>query len=527
MRFLTTFAVLAAVYSTSALAQTTTSSLEGTVTDPSGAAVAGSQVQARNVNTGQTFNATANERGVWTVTAVPTAIYRVTVTAQGFKTSAAPDVKVDAGVPATVNVKLELGSITETVEVAGAAEVLQTSTATVASTLTGRQINELPFMSRNALELIITQPGTSTPGTPRTSSINGLPKGSMNITLDGINIQDNLLRSDDGFYTSVQPRQDAIEEVTLVTAAAGAESLGEGAAQVKFVTKSGTNNWHGGLFWQHRNDFFNANYHFNNINALPRDRLILNQFGGRIGGPIKRNKAFFFVNFEEFRLPQTYNVGPQTILTDRARQGIFTYRDSAGAIREVNLYQIAAAKNPSLPANIRPYSTTPDPVLMRSFDLISQLTSAGAGSLQSRVATNNDYNRNDFRFQTPANNKRHFPTVRLDYEINQKHHLEFTTHYNSFRSVPDGVNSIVPFLPGTGTVLGTEPNAGARQIKFTGSVALRSQLAPSLTSEVRFGLAGGNSLFREEITPQLFSQWNGYAVLWSLPASTTAYLSTP
>src|SRR6266852_1829075 len=334
MRFLTTFAVLAAVYSTSALAQTTTSSLEGTVTDPSGAAVAGSQVQARNINTGQTFNATANERGVWTVTAVPTAIYRVTATAQGVKTSAAPDVKV------------ELGSITETVEVTGAAEILQTSTATVASTLTGRQINELPFMSRNALELIITQPGTSTPGTPRTSSINGLPKGSMNITLDGINIQDNLLRSDDGFYTSVQPRQDAIEEVTLVTAAAGAESLGEGAAQVKFVTKSGTNNWHGGLFWQHRNDFFNANYHFNNINALPRDRLILNQFGGRIGGPIKRNKAFFFVNFEEFRLPQTYNVGPQTILTDRARQGIFTYRDSAGAMREVNLYQIAAAKNP-------------------------------------------------------------------------------------------------------------------------------------------------------------------------------------
>ncbi|MBS1825506.1 MAG: carboxypeptidase regulatory-like domain-containing protein [Acidobacteria bacterium] len=508
-------------------AQFTTSRLGGAVLDPTGASIANAQVQARNNSTGQTLTATTNERGEWTIPAVPTAVYRVNVTAPGFKTGSAPDVKVDAGVPATVNLVLELGSVTDVVEVNGAGEVLQTSSATVASTLTGRQINELPFTSRNALELIVTQPGTATPGTPRTSSINGLPKGSMNITLDGINIQDNLLRSDDGFFASIQPRQDAIEEVTLVTAAAGAESLGEGAAQVKFVTKSGSNQWHGGLFWQHRNDFFNANYHFNNINALPRDRLILNQFGGRIGGPIKRNKAFFFVNFEEFRLPQTYNAGPVTVMTDTARQGVFTYRDSTGLVRNVNLFQIAAAKNPTLPSTVRPYPTAADPVLMRSFDLISRLTTAGAGSLQSRIPTNNDYNRNDFRFQTPARNTRHFPTMRLDYDINQKHHLEFTTHYQSFVSIPDGVNSIVPFLPGTGTVLGAEPNAGARQLKFTGSVAVRSQLAPSLTSEIRYGISGGNSLFREQITPDLFSQWNGYGILWSLPASTTAYLSTP
>ncbi|MBL8229228.1 MAG: carboxypeptidase regulatory-like domain-containing protein [Bryobacterales bacterium] len=517
----------AALFCATANSQITTSRLDGSVADPTGAAIIGAQVQARNVATGQTFTTQSNERGEWVIPAVPTATYRVTVSATGFKSSSVPDVKVDAGVPATVNLKLELGSVTETIEVSGAAEVLQTSTATVASTITGRQINELPFTSRNALELIVTQPGSATPGTPRTTSINGLPKGSMNITLDGINIQDNLLRSDDGFFASIQPRQDAVEEVTMITAAAGAESLGEGAAQVKFVTKAGTNDWHGGLFWQHRNDFFNSNFYFNNVNGLPRDRIILNQFGGRVGGPIKRNKAFFFVNFEEFRLPQTYNGGPVTVLTDRARQGFFNYRDSAGAIREVNLFQMAAAKNPTLPGSVRAYPTAPDPTLKRSFDLIAQLTSAGAGSLQSRIPTNNDYNRNDFRFQTPASNKRHFPTMRLDYDINQKHHLEFTTHYQSFTSIPDGVNGIIPFLPGTGTVLGTEPNAGVRQIKFTGAMALRSVLTSRLTSELRFGLGGGNSLFREEITPNLFSQWNGHAILWSLPASTTAYLTTP
>ncbi|HET8549555.1 MAG TPA: carboxypeptidase regulatory-like domain-containing protein [Bryobacteraceae bacterium] len=510
-----------------AIAQVTTSRLEGTVTDSSGALVPSAKIQVTNVSTGQQFASTTNERGEFVVVAVPAAVYRVSATATGFRTSVTPDVKVEVGVPATVNFVLEVGSVSDVIEVSGVAEVLQTSTATVASTLTGRQIVELPFTSRNALELIVTQPGTATPGTPRTSSINGLPKGSLNITIDGINIQDNLLRSDDGFFASIQPRADAVEEVTVVTAAAGAESLGEGAAQIRFVTRAGTNSWHGGLFWQHRNDYLNANYYFNTVDRLPRDRLILNQFGGRLGGPIRRNKAFFFVNFEEFRLPQVYNSGAVTILSDSARRGIFTYLDSTRTLSEVNLYEIAARKNPTLPGSVRPYPTSPDPQLAASYDLISRLTSAGSGTVRSRVPTNSDYNRNDFNFQTPARNKRHFPTMRLDYNVTEKHHLEGILWYQSFTSIPDGVNSVIPFLPGTGTVLGTDVNAGVRQIKFTGSTALRSTLTPRLTSEIRFGLAGGNSLFREQITPELFSQWQGYAITMTLPASTTAYLTNP
>jgi hypothetical protein len=116
----------------------------------------------------------------------------------------------------------------------------------------------------------------------------------MNVTIDGVNVQDNSFRISDGFFQAVQPRQDVIEEVTITTAAAGADSSGEGAAQVKFVTKSGTNLWRGGLFWQTRNTIFNANYYFNNINGRPRDRIILNQVGGQLGGPIRRNRIFFF-----------------------------------------------------------------------------------------------------------------------------------------------------------------------------------------------------------------------------------------
>src|SRR5206468_424930 len=194
---------------------------------------------------------------------VPAATYRITVEAKGFRTSILNDVKIDTAVPATVNAKLEVGAVSETIEVSAEAEVIQAASATVSSTLVGKQLVELPTTTRNLLELVLTQPGTQTPGTPRTSSINGLPKGSMNISIDGLNVQDNLLRSDDGFFTTIMPRTDSIEEVTVQTAGVGAESAGEGAAQIKFVTKSGTNSFHGGGVWQHRNTFFNANYFFN------------------------------------------------------------------------------------------------------------------------------------------------------------------------------------------------------------------------------------------------------------------------
>ena len=506
------FAVLAGLHAASA--QTTSSTLDGSVADPQGASVPKANVQVVNVLTGQSFSVIADDKGHWVVAALPTSTYQVTVTSPGFRTEKVDNIKLDAGVPATVNIKLEVGALTETVEVTGGSEVLQTSTATVSSTITGRQINELPFTGRNALELIVTQPGTQTPGGPRTSSINGLPKGSLNITIDGVNIQDNLLKSNDGFFTSIQPRSDAIEEVTLTTAAAGAESLGEGSAQVKFVTKSGTNEFHGGLFWQHRNTAFNSNYYFNNIDGLPRDRIILNQAGARLGGPIRKNRIFFFASFEEFRLPQTTASAVQLVLTPEARNGIFTYQDSTRQIRTVNLYALAAAKNPSLPANVRAYPTTPDPTVTSTLALIDKLTSS-SGNLQSRIFKNGDYIRNDYNFQANGANNRNFPTVRLDANLTSKHHLEFVYNYQTNYRVPDGLNGVIPIFAGTGTVLGSDLSVGQRSIAFSGVTALRSTLTPRLTSEARFGLLGGISLFREEISPSLFAPWNGYATFYN------------
>ncbi len=484
-------------------AQVTTGRLEGTVTDAQGAAVPSAKVVVSNLQTGQNFNLDTNSQGLWVLPSIPTALYTVKVSQTGFKAVTIENVKVDAGVPSTANVRLEIGSVSETIEVTGGAEILQTQSATVTSTLEGRQLHELPFTSRNLTELIVTQPGSATPGVPRSTSVYGLPQSALNVTLDGINIQDNSNKSSDGFFNAIFPRADSIEEMTITSAAAGADSNAEGAMQVKMVTRSGSNAFHGGLFEQHRNQDLNANAYFNNLNGQPRDHLVMNQFGGLIGGPIKKNKLFFFVHMEAFQLPQTYTEPTGTVLTPEAASGIFRYRDTAGTVRSVNLYQIAAGAG---------FTSTPDPIISKTLSQIGALTT-GLPGLKSRIATNTDYNRNNLDFQSKGGNYRRFPTTRLDYNLTEKHHLEFVYNYQTNIRRPDGVNigTASPIFPGTGNVLnGTEPgNQGG--IAFSAVTALRSTLTSHLVSEVRFGLTGGTVIFNNGIAPSDFAQWQGYA----------------
>jgi hypothetical protein len=496
------------VFAAAAFAQVLTGRLDGVITDPQGAAVPGAQVKVLNKTTGQTFDTSADEKGQWNIPSVPSATYTVTVNHPGFKTTTVDNVKVDAGVPATVNAKLEVGALAETVEVQAGAEVLQTSSATVSSTLVGRQLHELPFTSRNLTELIVTQPGSATPGVPRSTSVYGLPQSALNVTKDGINIQDNSNKSSDGFFNAIFPRADAIEEMTVTSTAAGADSNAEGAMQVKLVTRSGSNDFHGGLFEQHRNQDLNANAYFNNLNGTaPRDHMVFNQFGGFVGGPVKRNKLFFFAHMEWFRLPQTYTEPQGTVLTSDALKGIFTYKDTGGAVRTVNLYQLAAANG---------FPGTPDPLIIKSLNTINTLVQGQPG-LKPRDASNGDYNRSNLDFQSKGGNYRRFPTTRIDYNLTEKHHIEWIYDYQTNVRRPDGVNAPTasPIFPGTGAVLnGTElGNQGG--IAFSTVAALRSTITSHLTSEVRFGLNGGTVVFNNGVNPGDFAQWNGYAPIFS------------
>jgi hypothetical protein len=479
---------------------TTTAPLDGNVVDPQGAAVPGADVVVANSNNGQTLKATSDERGHWILPSMPSGTYRVTVTVAGFRSLSIEGVKVDAGVPATVTARLEVGQVTERIDVQAGADLVQTTSATLSSTIEGRQIFELPFTSRNALELLVTQAGTQTGTTARNTFINGLPAAATNITIDGINTQDNYYKSGDGFFTLIPVRPDSMQEVTLTTSAAGADGAAQGAAQIKFVTKGGTNEYHGGAFWQHRNTVFNANYYFNNINGSPRDKIILNQGGARVGGPILRNRLFFFTNYEIFRLPIATS-STRTVLSPGAQDGTFSYKDNSGNVVKRNLLTLAAGSG---------YTGTADPIIAATLKQIDGLTANGI--VQSRTVSNNDYNRNNLIFQPVGMTKTTYDTTRLDYNINQAHALSFVWTYYKNDSSPDITNSIVPIYPGTGTILGNPMVAGQRGNRYAGTVSLRSSLTSTVTNEFRAGMNRSISMFRDQVSsPALFSQWRGYS----------------
>jgi hypothetical protein len=504
------------------LAQVNVTSVSGQVTDPTGAAVPAADVIVLQVATGQATKTVTNEKGEYAVPALPSGDYRVTVSKSGFKVATIPNVSLIVGVAGTVNVKLEIGQATETVEVQAGAEIVQAATADVSTNITGRQLTDLPFATRNAVELLVNAPGTSTPTNPRSSTVNGLPKGALNLTIDGMNTQDNNLKSSDGYFSYIYPSIDALEEVTMTTSAAGVDSTSQGGAQIKFVTKSGTNQFHGGGFWYDRNTFFNANYFYNNQTGLPRDIVKLNQEGGHIGGPIKKNKLFFFGNAEIYRFPGT-NLYSRNYLSPSAASGIFSYADAGGATHQVNLLNLAAAANASLPAGTRPFATTADPLLAKTYAQMNTL--AQNGRLFNNIA-NGDYNTNTVQYQPNGTDSRDFYTFRLDYNVTEKHQLSFVYNFDKYVSIPDFLNGIVPDFPGSGTVLFSDVSTGQRSNRFDGTISLRSSLTPRMTNEFRAGLNGGTVLFFDLVSPGMFSPWRGYVPSFASAGTTLSGVTT-
>ncbi|HEU4387640.1 MAG TPA: carboxypeptidase-like regulatory domain-containing protein, partial [Blastocatellia bacterium] len=474
------------------------------VTDSTGAVVANAGVVIKNDGTGAEFKLTSGDDGTFLVPSLPLGTFTITVNAQGFKQAVVTEIKTVVDSTVSVEVRLEAGAASESVTIVGGAEVLQRESATVGSTIIGKQISDLPFTSRNALDLVMNLPGTTTPGRPRTSSVNGLPQGSLNITLDGLNVQDNLIRSGDGFFTYIRPGTDAVAEVTISTATPGAESAGEGAVQVKFVTKSGTNQYHGNVFFEDRQPNLNANYYFNNLAGLPRTPTRLDQYGFSVGGPITpwlKDRAFFFVNYERYRLPESTLRTP-TVMTPDLAKGTFKYRKSDGSIASVDLLGLAASKG---------FPSTRDPLIGSRLD--DMVGSFANGSL-ALDATDPNVARLSFINQGGQN--RYYTASRFDFNVTSKHHVEAIWNYNAFRNVMDFLNNVDPVFPKPFPQI----FGGQDSNRFGFVTALRSQLSPTVVNEVRYGFDGGTVTFCSSgCAPGDFSAFNGLALNTPAPYS--------
>ena len=316
----------------SAWSQEVTASITGTVTDPSGAAVVGATVTATSQEQGVTYTGVTNDSGLYRIAQLPVGTYRLKIEKSGFASAERPPFVLAVNQVARVDVPMRVGQATETVEVTGAAPIMETETTQVDTIINAATNDNLPLASRNYVQLTLLAPGAvstdpssfnngnNTGGYGGRPLINGNREQSNNFLLDGMDnnqVSDNLLG-----YT---PAPDAIQEFNLITNNAPAEFGNFEGGIVNATIKSGTNSLHGDVWEFFRNDVLNANSWSNNLvyPALPKAKLRWNMFGGTIGGPILKNRLFFFADFQDQRFDIPSSSGADTVFTAAERGGNF------------------------------------------------------------------------------------------------------------------------------------------------------------------------------------------------------------
>ncbi len=309
-------------------AQVYSGSLTGVVTDPSGALVTSVKIILTDVNKGFTYTAQTDDTGRYLLRSLPPGTYKLAATAPGFKASVRDGIVLNVDDNSSIDIKLEVGAPQETIQVVSEAPLLSTQDASTGQVLNRNFVNDLPLLGRNALDLLRLAPGVSRSagasyGTESNNNIvvNGSRNSQADVLIDGVTA--NITDSHGGVQATVEaPDVDAVQEFKIQTNF-GADVAGfSGNSVINLVIRSGTNSFHGSAYEFFRNDKLNANDWFNNRYGNPRSPTRWNQFGGTFGGPIRKNKTFFFFDEETVlqKEPGTVTVG---VPSEAMRQGNF------------------------------------------------------------------------------------------------------------------------------------------------------------------------------------------------------------
>jgi len=280
-----------------AAAQVENGQFTGVVTDPSGAAIANAKVTVTNLGTNATTVATTNQSGVFAARELQIGTYSIAVEAPGFRKSVNSGLTANAGVVTHVDFKMELGQTSQVVEVTGEAPMIQTDDSRLSTTINSTQISNLPLNGRNVYDLMQQAPGAVDVEGVLTENghntvVNGLRENFNGFLVNG--------SSNKGLSGGPQntPIEDTVAEFQLLTLNQSAQYGNSAGSITNLVTKSGTNQFHGSVWEFVRNDMFDANSFFNNQAGNPKPALHFNQFGGTIGGPIIKDKLFFFGSYQ-------------------------------------------------------------------------------------------------------------------------------------------------------------------------------------------------------------------------------------
>jgi hypothetical protein len=485
-------AIAAAVlWSAAAAAQVSFGRLAGTVFDNSGAVLPGVTVTLNNEQRGQTQTTTTSDTGAFVFPQVQPGVYTVTMALSGFRTAEFSQVEIHVGVERSLTARLEVGQVAETITVSGGDTMVQTTTPEVTQTVVERQIKDLPLDGRNPIELIRLQAGVPGILNRTTTGINGGRPTWTQITQDGINIQDNFIRSNALDFVPNRPTSDTVGEFSITTALQGADAAG-GATAVRLVTPSGTNRFRGNVYGFDRNTSRGANSFFNKRNGLEKPDTRRDQFGGTLGGPMIRNRLFFFGYYEGQRQQNQVTQFDVVPAHDDLLQGVFRYVGADGQIRSANVLQLSGLR--------------PDPVVAR--DILSRIP--GASNVNNFDVGNSTANRllntAGFAFLQTEKNRRNQWGTRIDLEASPQH--KFEANYAWFREIDDRSDI---------------DEVHERPVVFTRSTVQRYVGAwrwtmTNLTNEVR---AGGN------LAPVAFNSTEDFGgALFSIPLLLTNPVSS-
>ena len=455
--------------------QEVTAVVTGTITDPSGAPIAGAKIAAKDLDRGVVFPAETNGLGAYNFPRLPIGRYEIRAEAQGFQTSVQPSVTLDVNQTARVDFQMKIGNVTETVEVTSAAPLLETETTQLSTVIDSNTTENLPLGSRNYAQLTLLAPGAVTPAPSGFTNgittglgpggndasrpyINGNHEQANNFLLDGLDnnqVSDNLMG-----YT---PNADAIGEFNMITQNASAEFGNFEGGIINTTLKSGTNRYHGDMFEFFRNNVLNANAWENDWQGLPKAALRWNQFGGIFGGPIKKDKLFFFVDYQGQRFDTPTSLGSFSVMTPAERQG-----DFSALLTAATPYTITNpfGANAPFPGNKIPLSMIDGPA--------QKLFASGFYPLPNAVGTNNGLQNNYLYGNTSAINQDQ-GDVKMDYNL----------------SVNDRISGRYSELDGNDPTANTMPvldDAFVYNKAHSGVVSWTHTFSPSIVNELRGGI---------------------------------------
>ena len=404
---LVALALTLAFFAPALRAQQTQGSVNVTIVDPAGAVIPGAKLELKATATNDLRNGESQDSGTYRFVGLNLGQYSLTVTKEGFSKAVADNIVVQTARTTDVTVQLKLGTTSTTVEVeTTATPVLEASSNMMGSTIDVKQLENLPLGGRDVTQLARLAPGYN-------GTWNGAPSIAQGNNIDGVISSSSRMKFGGNSAPSVTPRIENIEEMTVQTDQMDLDQgFGASTMQINFVTRAGTNAFHGRLYEDHRNKALNANSWSNNGRGIVRAPFILNEFGGSVGGPILKNKLFFFGSFSMSKQPGSITAS-NTVLSSGAQAGNFTYAGTDGVSRTVNVLNLVNSFNSSLPHTI-------NPIIAAEQSNINNSLNGGVITPSGDPIINNI----NWLVSSPVTN--YYPAGRLDYNATEKLRLRAT-----------------------------------------------------------------------------------------------------